>query len=135
MRVTKLMLALCMVFAAAMAFGFNGTEVQAAGSSTDLAAMVADVDGIDTDIDGFRCRIAHHVAAFACPCSGPHVRRGETREPWKNHGEYVKCINDIVKRMKDHGLDENCAGEIISSAASSDIGKKGHECRRRGGGR
>jgi len=46
---------------------------------------------------------------------------------WRNHGEYVRCIAHAVNDLTEQGhLTEEEGDEIVSSAARSDIGKKGH---------
>jgi hypothetical protein len=54
------------------------------------------------------------------PCSGP--ASGGT---WKNHGQYVSTVAQLVASFLDQGLiTEEQADAIVSSAAESDCGKK-----------
>ena len=46
---------------------------------------------------------------------------------WKNHGEYVRCVAHTVHDLVTQGyLAEEVADEFVSSAARSDIGKRGY---------
>lgn len=50
-----------------------------------------------------------------CPCD----------DDWKNHGHYMLCVTLKANELLDAGLvDENCHGELVSSRAKSDCGKK-----------
>jgi hypothetical protein len=47
--------------------------------------------------------------------------------PWKNHGEYVKCVAHAVNELVMAGeISEDEGNELVSSAASSAVGKKGY---------
>ena len=46
---------------------------------------------------------------------------------WKNHGQYVSCVAHAVNALVKHGvLTRNTGDELVSSAAQSQIGKKGY---------
>ena len=45
--------------------------------------------------------------------------------PWKNHGEFVRCVAHEVEALVTAGLITEEEGDaLVSSAAQSDIGKK-----------
>jgi hypothetical protein len=45
---------------------------------------------------------------------------------WKNHGMYMRCVSHEVEMLVSEGaITQEEGNEIISSAAQSDIGKKG----------
>lgn len=46
--------------------------------------------------------------------------------PWRNHGEYVRCVAHEVQEAVEQGLlGEDEGSNMVSQAAQSDIGKKG----------
>lgn len=46
---------------------------------------------------------------------------------WKNHGHYVRCVAHTVNDLRKSGLlTEDQADGLVSSAAQTDIGKKGY---------
>lgn len=48
-------------------------------------------------------------------------------QPWKNHGQYVSCVSHAVNDLVKQGVITRDEGdELVSSAAQSDIGKKGY---------
>ena len=73
---------------------------------------------IDVDlIDPFGCvdclAIEVHVD-MSCPLTAN----------WKNHGQYVSCVSDIVEPLKESSqITEECAGFIVSERAKSEVGK------------
>ena len=54
------------------------------------------------------------------PCGNP-----ATGLPWKNHGQYVRCVAHAVEDLVVGGnLSEEEGDALVTSAAMSDIGKK-----------
>ena len=46
---------------------------------------------------------------------------------WRNHGEYVRCVADDVETLVAGGvISEEDGDQLVSSAARSDIGKRGY---------
>lgn len=46
---------------------------------------------------------------------------------WKNHGHYVRCVAHMVNDLRKSGLlTEEQANGLVSSAAQTEIGKKGY---------
>lgn len=57
--------------------------------------------------------------AVACPCDG-------TLEPWKNHGQYVRCVVHLRNAYRKAGcLDDTLKRTITRCAARSTCGKDG----------
>jgi hypothetical protein len=61
------------------------------------------------------------TVAQLCPCAGP---RGST-QAWKNHGQYVECVEKSLNTLKKKKLISHKAEERLEDAAGkSDCGKK-----------
>jgi hypothetical protein len=61
------------------------------------------------------CSIAQH-----CPCATSRLGQA-----WKNHGEYVTCIQSQADRFaNENGIGSNDIGPIVSTAAKSGCGSK-----------
>ena len=57
----------------------------------------------------------------------------EPEAPWKNHGEYVRCVSHRVEELIEDGtIIEEEGDEIVSIAAKSDVGKKNGSGKRYG---
>jgi hypothetical protein len=64
--------------------------------------------GVTTDLNG--CSIEQLV-----PCEGP----------WRNHGEYVRALQNVTSRFVMEGLlNKDAAHEVLKRAATRDCGKK-----------
>ena len=58
-----------------------------------------------------------------CPCAGPLDSSGGT-VPWKNHGQYMKCIAKARKaEARAAHMKLNCLNSVIPCAAGSTCGK------------
>ena len=58
---------------------------------------------------------ARRMAAEECDCTA-----------FKNHGQYVKCVGEVVKQLADTGaLPTQCKGDVMRCAANSICGKPG----------
>jgi hypothetical protein len=59
----------------------------------------------------------------ACPCAGPSDGNGGTVS-WKNHGQYMKCINKARKtEAHNAGMKSNCLNSVVPCAAGSTCGR------------
>jgi hypothetical protein len=80
--------------------------VAAAAPTCDEIAVGSAKTAIDTD----------------CPCAGPPGESGTV--PWKNHGQYVRCV---TKMKKTEALKANvarqCLKDVVPCAANSTCGK------------
>jgi hypothetical protein len=69
---------------------------------------------------------ASTIGAFvdaACPCAGASDGTGGTI-PWKNHGQYVRCVAHAVKdAARDAGVKKRCGKGLVRCAARSSCGK------------
>jgi hypothetical protein len=87
-----------------------------------MALADADRDGVSDNadrcpstpagapVDGNGCSIPQ-----ICPCDGP----------WKNHGEYVSCVDSALDEFLEHGwITEEQRREMHRAAAQSECGKK-----------
>ncbi|MGH7893704.1 MAG: hypothetical protein ACREQL_03500 [Candidatus Binatia bacterium] len=60
-----------------------------------------------------------------CPCAGADDGNGGT-VPWKNHGQYVRCITHAVRdAARTAGVRRRCARGLVPCAARSSCGKNG----------
>lgn len=79
-----------------------------------------------------------HFAAILCNCQDLELPGNFIDEdcdwdlgscspclPWKNHGEYVRCVDDIVHQLlSSSSITTDQADALMENAAHSDIGKK-----------
>ena len=62
----------------------------------------------------------------ACPCDGQVDPATGTVVPWKNHGQYVKCVTKARKvQGRANGLAKQCLNAVMPCAATSACGKSG----------
>ncbi len=60
-----------------------------------------------------------------CPCDGPS---GMSR-PWRNHGQYVKCVRRSARTFEREGLiTKNERKAIQRAARRSECGRRHHHC-------
>lgn len=56
-----------------------------------------------------------------CPCEGPF----DTSDFWKNHGEYIGCLESTGRNFRNAGfIDRNELGRIVSLARRGSCGRK-----------
>jgi len=64
---------------------------------------------------------AEESIAAACPCAGPV---GTTPTPWKNHGQYVRCVAHATKDAgRAAGLKHRCLNTVVRCGAQSTCGR------------
>ncbi|HSD11116.1 MAG TPA: hypothetical protein VLF14_09040 [Candidatus Binatia bacterium] len=58
----------------------------------------------------------------ACPCDGLPGDSGTV--PWKNHGQYVRCVTKAKKTVASSaGVARQCLNRVVPCAANSTCGK------------
>ncbi len=78
--------------------------------------VLDDLDQCPTTAVGSTVNEEGCSVADTCPCNAN----------WKNHGQYVKCVNKTTKTFIELGLIEEAQfDEIVSEAAKSSCGRKG----------
>jgi hypothetical protein len=103
------------------ALGYIGTLTLTSRQASELLAGRVYVNFTsstypDGEIRG-QILLAESVADL-CPCNAP----------WKNHGEYVKCVQTAAKVLAQEGLiGEGERKAIVKEAAQSDCGKHHHK--------
>lgn len=127
------------LFALALAFGWAQTAAASPALDTgdaiqDTAPIELRADDGQTDHRRARraCQRLARAVHRACPCQGPDGPEGE---PWKNHGEFVSCVNQKINEVLAAHPDADlgtCATRLRERAAQSDVGKPGFECPTRG---
>jgi hypothetical protein len=69
---------------------------------------------------------ASTIGAFVdvtCPCDG--VDDGTGIVPWKNHGQYVRCVSHAVRdAARAAGVKRRCVKNLVPCAARSSCGKR-----------
>jgi hypothetical protein len=132
------------VFGLALAVGFETAAAAPALDTPDAAFdLTFDLDAALGEGergergDRVRGRVCQRLARRvhrACPACGPNA----PEDGWKNHGQFVSCVNgalnDILQNLPDdlpEGLSDRideCAKQIRERAAQSEVGKPGWEC-------
>jgi hypothetical protein len=59
--------------------------------------------------------------AAQCPCAGPPDDGGTV--PWKNHGQYVRCVTKAKKTLAGD-VARQCLNRVVPCAANSTCGKQ-----------
>jgi monoamine oxidase len=86
-----------------------GTNLYFAGEATHNSAPATVTGALDTGL-----RAADEIDADHDP------------QPWRNHGQYVRCVAQDAKALVEAGLfTQDEAGALVSSSAQTDVGKKG----------
>ena len=79
-----------------------------------LLALATPVRAAQVDCEPARCAVQNAINT-ECSCAGAG-----------NHGQYVRCVVHVVKRLSDSGaVPTECRGKITRCAARSTCGKAG----------
>lgn len=83
-------------------------------AALSLVATGARAQDTALTCENARCMFQQEVDQ-GCPCSEQ-----------KNHGQYVKCVGKIIRRLtSEHPEFGNCRGKLVRCAARSTCGKEG----------
>jgi hypothetical protein len=88
-----------------------------------VLAWAATADAKQPTCDPTAIAAAKAAVDAACPCAGQPDGLGGT-VPWKNHGQYVKCVAKATKsQSKGAGVARKCVKDVVPCAANSTCGK------------
>jgi hypothetical protein len=91
-----------------------------------LVGLVATASAAQPSCDANAKATAVSAIDAACPCGGITDPTSGAVTPWKNHGQYVKCVTKARKAQgKANGLKPQCLKEVLPCAANSTCGKVG----------
>ena len=113
------------------------TDEDGVGDACDKCPTIYNEDQLDSDGDGFG-------AACECDDNDPSIHPGAVEIPgndvdedcdgavlcdpsaeWRNHGKFVSCVAKEAENLLEQGLiSKEEKDEIVSNAATSDVGKK-----------